>query len=266
MSYLDRPLRRAVRSGTAQSSLARRIASQAASRQASRDVAILAAGARMGAPQAVTGAGRFRRAGFYGRYGVAAAQDGVKPELKFFDTALSFTFDDTGEVPATGQLALIPQGDTESTRDGRMAVIKSVQIRGQLQYAPGAAALASVICYLYLVLDTQTNGAAAAITDVFTSNVMQTNFLQLNNSGRFRILKKWVIAFNPPAGATTAYNNVVKPLEFYKRCNYKMDWSSTTGAITEIRSNNLFLCAGASGTGSDDTVTMSGNCRLRFLG
>ena len=31
-------------------------------------------------------------------------------ELKFFDTALSFTCDATGEVPATGQLALIPQG------------------------------------------------------------------------------------------------------------------------------------------------------------
>jgi len=256
--------RRAVLASGGTSSIARRIASQAASRQRSRDAAILLQGAAVGAPQAVTGAGRFRRVGFYGRFGAAAAQSGVKPELKFFDTALSFTFDSTAEVPATGQLALIPQGDTESTRDGRKATVKSVQIRGNMEFAPGAAANADTVCYLYLVQDTQTNGAAAAITDVFTSNVASTNMLQLNNSGRFRILKKWVFVFNATAGVTTAYANVIKPIEFYKRCNIDMDWNSTTGAITEIRSNNLFLCAGASN--SDDLVSFTGTCRLRFLG
>jgi len=185
------------------------------------------------------------------------------PEKKFFDTQLSFNFDTTGEVPATGQLALIAQGDTESTRDGRLAVIKSIQIRGSVTLVPAAAANPSSTAFLYLILDTQCNGAAAAITDVFTSNEMAVNMLNLNNSGRFRILKKWVMNFNPSAGVTTAYANTVKQLEFYKRCNIKMDWSSTAGAITEIRSNNLFLCAGAT---SDDLIQMNGTCRLRFVG
>jgi len=205
-----------------------------------------------------------RTGGFYGRFGNQAKRLGNQPELKFFDTSLSFNFDNTAEVPATGQLALIPQGDTESTRDGRLAYIKSIQIRGQALYQPSSGANAADTAFLYLVLDTQANGAAAAITDVFTSNVMATNMLNLNNSARFRIIKKWVMNFNSGAGVTTAYNNVVKQIEYYKKCNIKMDWSSTTGAITEIRSNNLFLCAGMGP--SDDLVSFTGTCRLRFQG
>ncbi|AUM62034.1 capsid [uncultured virus] len=207
-------------------------------------------------------AGRYRRVGFYGRYG--GRESGLKPEMKFFDTAVSFTFDATGEIPATGQLTLIPQGDTESTRDGRMAVIKSIQVRGVMELAPAAGAFAAGVAYMYLVLDTQCNGAAAAITDVFTSNVMSTNMLNLANSGRFRILKRWVVPLKATAGVTTAYNLDHKAIEFYKRCNIPVVWSSTAGAITEIRSNNIFLCAGSKTL--DDIIDFIGTVRLRFLG
>lgn len=204
--------------------------------------------------------GYTRTGGFY-RY---SKGQGKSPELKFFDTDLDFAFDTTGEVPATGQLVLIPQGDTESTRDGRQCTIKSVQIRGTVSFVPAAAATAATVAYMYLVLDKQCNGGAAAITDVFTTNNMTRNHVNLANSDRFRILKKWVMTFNSPAGVTTAYNNVIKPIEFYKSCNVPLNFSSTTGAITEIRSNNIFLCAGA--IGSDDAVGMAGNCRVRFTG
>lgn len=204
--------------------------------------------------------GYTRTGGYYGRYNRTPA-DG---EVKFFDTGVSFTFDATGEVPANGQLSLIPQGDTESTRDGRKAVIKSIQLRGNLIYAPGAGATAATTVYLYIILDTQCNGAAAAVTDVFTSSAMGTNFINLANSGRFRIIKKLSYTFNPSAGATTAYNDEIRKVEYFKRCNIPMQWSSTTGAITEIRSNNIFLMAGS--TNSDDAVTASLNARLRFVG
>lgn len=187
------------------------------------------------------------------------------PEKKFFDTALSFMFDATGEVPATGQLALIPQGDTESTRDGRQAVIDSIQIRATVNYSPGAAAADAASCaFLYVVLDTQANGAAATVTEVFTSANMWSNMLNLNNSARFRILKKWVLPFVAQAGATTAFNGDRVQIEWYKKCSIKMDWSSTAGAITEIRSNNIFLMAGS--VNADDTITLDGVCRLRFRG
>jgi len=184
-------------------------------------------------------------------------------ELKFFDTSLAFNIDATGEVPATGQLVLIPQGVTESTRVGRKCVIKSLQCRGVQTFVPAAAAQASTNTYLYVVLDKQANGAAAAVTDVFTGSGLQVAFRNLANVGRFVILKKLVMNFTPPSGVTTAYNNVSKPFDFYLKCNYPIEFSSTTGAIGEIRSNNIFLLAGSDGN-TDDLVTVNGACRVRY--
>jgi len=198
-----------------------------------------------------------RTGGFYGRY-----NPGPDQEMKFFDTALSFFFDATGEVPATGQLALIPQGDTESTRDGRMAYVKSIYIKGFLRHVPAAAATASTLAHMYLVLDTQANGGPAGVTDVLTSTTLSGALVNLANSGRFRILKKWTWAFNASAGVTTAYNNTSKYIQYFKRCDIPMHFNGTSGAIGEIRSNNIFLIAGSNA--DDDTVALSGSCRIRF--
>lgn len=198
-----------------------------------------------------------RTGGYYGRFA------GRDAELKFFDTALAFNLDTTGEVPATGQLVLIPQGVTESTRVGRKCVIKSIQIRANLTFQPGAAATAATNGYIYLVQDTQTNGAAAGVTDVLTSNNLAVAMRNLANSERFKIYKLFAWSFVSTAGVTTAYNDVRKQWTYYKKCNIPLEFSSTTGAITELRSNNLFLLAGTDG-GADDTVIVGGTCRVRF--
>ena len=152
-----------------------------------------------------------RTAGFYGRF------TGPNAELKIFDTAISFTVDATGEVPATGQLALIPQGVTESTRVERRATIKPIQLRLTAFLVPAAATAASTVFAIYVVQDTQTNGAAAAITDVLTTNNMSTALINIANSQRFRVLKKFKWSLNSGAGVTTAYNNVVRHQEWYKK-------------------------------------------------
>jgi len=198
-----------------------------------------------------------RTGGSYGRYAGRGA------ELKFFDTSLSFLFDTTGEVPATGQLVLIPQGVTESTRVGRKCVIKSVHLKGITQGVPGAAATFATTAYLYLVLDKQANGAAAAFTDVMSTTLLATSFHNLANSQRFVVLKKMKFRHVANSGATTALNNTNVPFEMYKKCNIPIEYSGTTGAITEIRSNNIFLLASSDGQ-ADDLVTMVGNCRVRF--
>jgi len=197
--------------------------------------------------------------GYYGRYN---GQPGR--ELKFFDTALSFNVDNTGEVPATGQLVLIPQGTTESTRIAGKCVIRSIQIRANALFDPAASATAATTIALWVVLDTQCNGAAAAITDVFTSNDIRGSMINIANSRRFRILRKFIFSMNSPAGVTTAYNRVERQIEFYKKCYIMLDFSSTTGAITELKSNNIFLLAGAAN--SDDQVSITGTCRVRFQG
>lgn len=187
----------------------------------------------------------------------------VSPELKYFDTTLSFSVDATGEVPATGQLCLIPQGTGESARVGRVVRVKSLQIRALCQYNPGAAALASTNMYLYVVLDTQCNGAAAAVTDVLTSNNFAVALNELDNSARFRVLRRIKVNFTAAAGVTTAFNSTVKTIDHYQKLNIPLDFSSTTGAITEIRSNNIFLMCG-SDTTSDDLIAVNGTARLRY--
>lgn len=189
---------------------------------------------------------------------------GALPEKKFFDTTLSFNVDSTMEVPATGQLVLIPQGDTSTTRDGRQCTIESIQIRASCIFVPGAAANAATLMHLFLILDRQANGAAAAVTDVFTSANSSLALLNLDNDDRFVIVKKWVKTFNSQAGATTAYNNQQDYIEWFKKVDIPLTFSSTAGAITELRTNNLFLVAGAQN--SDDLIQVGGICRVRFRG
>jgi len=202
--------------------------------------------------------GYSRSTGFYGRFPPAG------DELKFFDTAISFSLDATGEVPATGQLNLIPQGVTESQRVGRKCIIKSLLLTFNVLLTPAASATASDVAVIYVMLDTQANGAAAAITDVFTSGTNLPSALRnLSNVDRFRVLKKIKMQYSPKAGVTTAYNTETIHKEVYlKNLHIPLEFSSTTGAITEIRSNNIFLCAGAYGL--DDVATVAGNCRVRF--
>jgi len=197
-----------------------------------------------------------RTGGFYGRFAGRGA------ELKFFDTATSFNIDQTAEVPASGQLNLIPQGVTESTRVGRKCILRSIMGRWDLAYSPGAAAVGATTAAVYLVLDKQANGAAATFADVFGGTLATQGLHNLSNSQRFVVLKKWVWTFNTGAGVTTAYNSVVKHVDWFKKCNIPLEFSSTTGAITELRSNNVFLLAGAYNT--DDVVGVSGNVRVRF--
>lgn len=224
--------------------------------QARKRLAAKRTAAAMGSVRGRIAPGYTRRSGFYGRFGPTG-------ELKFFDTATSFLIDATGEVPATGQLVLIPQGVTESTRVGRKCTIKSIQARWNLNFVPAAAATAAGAYTIYVILDKQCNGAAAAVTDVFTGTGQTSDFRNLANSSRFQILKVWNRVITSQAGATTAYNNNFHHIEFYKKCNIPIEYSSTTGAIGEIKSNNIFLVAGCTG-GIDDLITVTGNVRVRF--
>jgi len=200
--------------------------------------------------------GYTRSDGFYGRY------SGSAPEQKFLDTSNSFNFDATGEVPATGQLALIPQGATESTRVGRKCTIKSIQINGNLLFTPTSVGLGCTVAFLALVLDKQTNGAAAAFSDVFVGSDGSRAVRNLANADRFVVLKKWSIPINSTAGDGAAFYSSNKNIKYYKKCKIPMVFNGATGAITEIRSNNIFLLASSFNT--DDLTQFLGTTRIRF--
>jgi len=192
---------------------------------------------------------------------------GLQPELKFFDTELAGQIDTTGAILTTGgQVNLIPQGDTGSSRDGREVTVKSLYVKISLRLYPGIAAVMSGSAFIYIILDKQCNGAAITdILDVFTDDFLPTAMLNLTNSNRFVVLKHWCIPMNPQAGATTALNSHNVCFDYYKKLDLKLQFSGATGAITEIRSNNIFIAVGSTGV-ADDAITLTGTCRLRFTG
>lgn len=205
--------------------------------------------------------GYTRTVGNYGRYNQKRNEQVV--ENRFFDTGLFFTVADTAIVPASGQLTLIPQGAGDEERLGRKTIIHSIQIRGTATLAAGASEGRGV-SYVYVVQDRQCNGSAAGVTDVLTSNTLNLGMINLSNSNRFRILRRLTFVWNATAGTTGVLTDQIKEIEFWKKLNIPVEFAGATGALTEIKSNNIFLIAGNSGSGLNNLVTIHGTCRLRF--
>jgi len=199
-----------------------------------------------------------RRAGYYGRFKNPDA------ELKFIDTDINFTADTTGEIPADGvTLHEIAQGVAENERIGRKVVLKSIWLKGAAVYAPGGSASATAVTYLYIILDTQCNGASPGINDIFNTSALFLAFPNLENGDRFKVLKVMKFAWNPGAGVTTAYNGMSKNINWFRKCNIPIEFGGAVGDITEIKSNNVFIAAGC-GTAGDDLVAFSMACRVRY--
>lgn len=204
--------------------------------------------------------GRDRTGGYYGRYA------GRNAEMKFFD------FDHDDAVVATGGIVtdsinLIPQGTTESERNGRKCVIKSVACNFSVKMievdgiaSPAVTETLRVIIFL----DKQCNGAIAASSLLIDGNEIHA-FRNLANQSRFTFLYDKVIPLSWATLTSEGSNlfssaEMVKQFKFYKTCNIPLEFDSTTGAITEIRSNNIGFCL----VSEAGTCAFSSKWRVRF--
>ncbi len=201
-----------------------------------------------------------RTGGYYGRYA------GRSGELKFHDVDL-----DDGSVAGAGTITatinIIPQGVTEVQRVGRKCTIKSVNWKYRCEI-PEADAVATPATgdtvRIILFLDKQANGATAAVLDVLETASFQS-FRNLANSGRFNILMDKVVTLNyaglaSDGAGVVSQAKVIREGSFYKSCNIPIEFSSTTGAIGEIRSNNLSVLL----ISSDGVMVFTSKFRLRF--
>jgi len=239
--------------------------------------------------------GYLRASGFYNRYGMAAARQGWLPENKFLDTYINAETVPTVENPDpvagfNGYMInpmIITQGAGQSQRDGRLITIKSIQLRATLFYhaqQPAQSGTVGAQVWLWCILDTQANGARPQIADIFSAglaNDPRTYLINLNNSGRFKILKKWLIKLWPSSPNTIINTTVavtetghysgaiIRQIEWFKRCNIRVDYSAATGDITEVRSNAIHFMAGSVTYDSDNgdaSLTLTGQTRVRFMG
>lgn len=185
--------------------------------------------------------GKDRTSGYYGRF----AYSGKGGELKFHDIDVDDALvDAAGTVTST--INAIAQGVTESQRVGRKCTIKNIGWKWEWNL-PERDAVATPqkpeIVRMILFLDKQANGATAAVTDILETADFQS-FKNLANSQRFVTLVDRSITLNyqtlasDGAGVVSSCEQLVQG-SFYKKCNIPLEFSSTTGAIGEIRSNNI---------------------------
>ncbi len=208
-----------------------------------------------------------RRAGYFGRFNQPGTAPAGIQEKKFHDVGIADPSIAAGGTIIANSIVAIAQGLTESTRVGRKVVIRGINWRYRFESFPLATTAGQVPneVRLILYLDQQANGAGAAVLDILeTSNIHSFN--NLSNRDRFKILMDRVIVLNPVAGAGgfTAANEwpgVGVIDSFYKKCNIPIEYSGTTGATAEIRSNNIGVLIVAS-VGA--TADMTSQFRIRF--
>lgn len=217
--------------------------------------------------------GRFQT---YGRW---------QPEHHWKMIAGSHAIDHTPEI-ITNDICGIAQGNGVDTRTAAKICLTKVAFRG---YLSTAAATSNIIqsksIWVYIIQDTQCNGAAATVLDVsaagiFTSpnaaNPLGVSYLNPYNYGRFKVLmkKKLTLSVQPGLDSGDAWRSPASTRPVYMAWHAKpgravaieYDAQSTDGAIGTRRTNNVFVVAGTADnvTGSDDTVNLIGTWMVSF--
>lgn len=200
-------------------------------------------------------------------------------EIKFLDTNIQFNPDYTtsaqlvwktttvGSVnPTSGDSVLcIPQGTTQSTRIGRKIVVTEIDMKA---YITGGNGSPYHIFFFAVVLDMQANGAMPTWTDIYTplptaNEYTHNPFREMANTQRFKVLKQWRGTTNTGTLETggAAYGIVKKSVKWFKKCRIPIEYSSTTGVISELKSNNIVLVGSCyPNTG----VYFNGKCRIKY--
>lgn len=193
-------------------------------------------------------------------------QSSARPELKFFDTSI---VDATvANTMSFYNLTVVPQGDTESGRTGRKIVIKKIQLIMEAILTPQTTAnTTSCNLRVLCVLDTQTNGSQFAATDLLESDSI-ISFNNLANSSRFRVLKSKIFSFSAqgaaPTGAAYTYGEITKFIKWNMNCSIPIEYdnSASTGVITSVRSNNVYICLQ---TSTAEVIAVGGTARIRYI-
>ena len=208
--------------------------------------------------------GYTRLSGYYGRYNRSSLMksQAVVNELKFIDTTITSTqIASSGtKLPATVLTFLkIPVGTGPSERIGRQIRVKSVN--AYLTITKAADLQATDVVRVLWILDTQANGSSPNVNEILASpNV--NSFRNMANSKRFVILSDKEITITAQNKENTVYSAVDKQMNFFKNLNSVIEYDSTVtnGALTTIRSNNIFMLAFS----KNDTAYIEGTVRIRY--
>nr|WAE42195.1 MAG: capsid protein [Cressdnaviricota sp.] len=208
----------------------------------------------------------YRTGRLAGRY--RSSQGRLNKELKNWDAI------GTIAIPTAGGAIILPsstitgaplvgiaQGTTANQRTGRKILVKKVQYKATLNFVPGAGTVSSDLFKWWLVHDRQANGAyPSSIADIWTGTAVGQEMRNLDTTHRYKVLASGVERFESSAGVSGAYDSQVREIDIEHPCNMTVEMSSTAGAITEIKSNNILFCCGS----VNNLITVTGSSRVRF--
>ena len=181
----------------------------------------------------------------------------------------------SGTISAGSFLGIV-QGTTESQRIGRKVVITDLHWYIRLQ-RPNAAPTTTnrsdetaSTCRIVLYIDKQCNGAAATGSQLFQIDDF-LSFRNIENTGRFVILHDRKYSVPQQLYMTHDGTNDIQALgdtfqwrEIHWKGFLPIEFNSTTGAISEIRSNNI--CAMVVAEDNGGSTQMVSRLRIRYYG
>lgn len=223
-----------------------------------------------------------------GGYTTVARTRGVysKGEMKYFDTARdgeidsSATWTDAAHDPATVLTLCAPTvGAGINQRIGKAIHIHKIKIRGRVYTAPVEAtanAPPTQQIRMVLVLDKQTNSTQMSGPLLFPAsaapNVAVNAFQNIDNFGRFRVLKdKTFIIQNPnmagdPATKDVAGLSIPFKISYKFKKPLQVRFNATNGGtVADIVDNSLHILANNSATnGTPFSAGLVYACRINY--
>jgi len=176
-----------------------------------------------------------------------------------------------------GCISAPKQGDTESERDGKKILIKSLVVKGKVTRLGTNAltsAAGSVEVFVAVVSDSATNAVQLSSEDVFVNpsataaTAGEANPLKnLKYGKRFKILKSWQFCFNPPVSGngtnTMMLYETSQFFDFYTSLNMEVNFiqGQTDANVASVADNSLHVIAFCTSVGATQIEYCS---RIRF--
>lgn len=203
-----------------------------------------------------------------------------KTELKSVDVssaAITQGFDAT--APKQLLNATVP-GNGISNRQGRRIRMKSLRIMGNVNLFQAGVAPTTDLIHMFLVYDTQPNGAAFAVGDLLqvtdsagTTGTTNYAFNNISNAKRFKVLRHWKknivlgagAAFNQPAQDSTDYLSPTTIDMYVKLNGLEVQYNTgSAGTIADINTGALYLMTFGGLSALNSQYQLRYNTRLRF--
>lgn len=186
------------------------------------------------------------------------ANFGPRPELKAYDKGGNNLSISSTISYITEPWNDISVGTASNNRVGRKVRTKSILLVGSVKTnVVTTITTASDTVWIWVVLDTQPNGAAASSTDIWSNNVAHTALKNLDQGGRFKIIKCIEVKMDYGQTGTT----VNAPFEVYIPLRCTPVWKGLVNSAPYV--NNLLVFAGNSNTAMSDFL-IDIQCRTRY--